>query len=88
MQQFDMRMTIEPNMRIISEMIRLFNKFDSDVYIGKNNSGRYINAKSLLGVLSDYPHLMDILNINVYGNCEVNDCMDIERELKFILLKH
>lgn len=88
MKQFDIKISIEPNGRLISEMIKLFNKYDSNILIRKNTFERQVDGKSMLGVLSIAPHIMDTLHITIIGNYELNDSIDLQDQLKFLLLEY
>ena len=86
MKQFDFKLQVEPNGRIISKMVRLFNKYDSDISISKNTLERRVDGKSLIGTDSLSLHNLDNLCFYIDGRYEENDSIDLQNELKFIFL--
>jgi len=88
MKQFDIKISVEPNGRLISEMVRLFNEYNSEILITKDDVSRNVKAKSLIGLRSLSIHQFDILHITLIGVYEQNDFIDLQDQLKFLMLKY
>lgn len=88
MRQFDIKIPVEPNGRLISELVRICNKYDSDILVAKNNIKRNVRAKSLIAWLSLSIHQYDKLSFVLLGRYEINDAIDLQDQLKFLFLKY
>ena len=85
MKQFSLCLTINPNGRLISELVEMFEKYNSNIFINKHTLERQVNGKSLIGFLSITPCLNDVLDIIIFGESEDNDVLDIQNKLKQML---
>jgi len=88
MKQFDIKISVEPNGRLMSDMVGLFNKYNSKILVTKDGINRNVDGKSLCGLYSLDIHSFEKIHISLLGSFENNDCIDLQDQLKFLMLKY
>ena len=88
MKQFDIKMPVQVNGRIMSEIIRLFNKYDSKIIVTKDDIQRQVDGKSLCGLYSLFISSFNILHVTVIGIYETNDSKDLQDQLNYLIMKY
>ena len=69
-------------------MIRLFNKYDSKIIVTKDDIQRQVDGKSLCGLYSLSISSFNVLHITVIGDYEELDSIDLQDQLKFLMMKY
>jgi len=88
MKQFSIKMPISINGRLMSDMVGLFNKYNSKILVTKDGINRNVDGKSLCGLYSLDIHSFEKIYVYLLGSFEDNDSIDLQDQLKFLMLKY